>query len=325
MKLLGHSVFWSIADDVVLTPEHLTKAGFEREIPRNEPKTALIKACKVIKKSWAITDAAIGATIDTPKVLKKADHRRFKDNTTECRIALTRPRIDEDGSFSIETALVITLKKGSSELEFENVRLDAHEFHDLENRIRQAYEEARGTIDATQFRLLVARKVTGTCRAVSLRAFSGGIYLVAERNTDKLMQVKKLFEGLDLTKAVFEAFPLYDDGSAVADSINRHVTVAMEKEINKFITDLNDEVRSGMSKRALEGRIGSAEEIKTKLADYGEHLRKRLDEFVSKTSRMIGVLDSKIADAKGKTVEPFDLLAELAAIDSTMNELRGFR
>lgn len=325
MKKLGSSVWWSISDDTVLTPEVLAETGFAKMAPRNDAKTAILKACKVVKKDWVISDTAIGATADTPKVLKKADHRRFKDSTIECKIALTRPRIGGGGGFSTETAMTITLLKSGSRLSYENVALAGAEFDELTAKLNAEYERARQTIDATQFRLLVARYVTKRAGARSLRAFSGGIYFVTAAYTERLDAIKGLFARLDKGKALFDCFPIYDDGTDVADAVGFHVTASFEKELATFLADLQDEVKAGISKKTLAARMATVEEIKTKIADHKDHLRKKADDLSARTDRWLGRLAARFDDAKGKTVEPFDLLAELAEIDEAMAKIRKVR
>lgn len=312
MKRLGSSIWWSVADQAVLTADVMTAAGFTR-LPRNDAKTSLIKACKVVKKDWVITDAMVAATAATPRGAMKGDHRRYHDDATECRIALTHPRITASG-YATETGLVVTLSKNSKSLSFERGSLDPTEADSMAARLREEFEKASTTIDATQLRLLIAAYVKDKCHAVSMRAFSGGVYFVPLKHVDAIDAVKRLCAN-DPKHMVFDTHSIYDDGSESSDRVSHHATVAFEKEIASFIAELQKDVGKGMSKAALERRVETATALETDIKTYGDHLRAKADEFLSRTTRVMSLLEVRIADAKGKTVEPFDLMGELAAID----------
>lgn len=312
-KLIGRAVWWSISDEVNTTAEILQRHGFGESAPRNENRTALIKACKKVKADISFEksigdDLTFSESAAVPRTLR-ASHVRFHENQIECKIALVIPKVSRDG-LKFNQALHITVDKTSGNLSFSAPEGEIDQ--DLCDKIREEYQKGRVTVDSDQFRTLVARHILNKCYGRSLRAFSGGIYFIPECKNGEVEKIAALVGEFN-PRAKFGQLMIYDDPTTLS-TVDTEIAESFEKQIEGFLKELEGLSKQPTSARMYENRIQDAEEIMNQIRAYEDRLHSRAKEFAVKSAKMAQVLNDRLSAATGKTVEPFDLLASLEAI-----------
>lgn len=317
MSKIGFTVFWSVSDGLRLDPSALTGFSFTRRLPRNSHKTALIKAVKQAKKTIHfsdIVDLADAATAASAPGTLRAIHQRYKDNPDECAIAIVVPRVNADG-VQYEQALQVTVNKDTGGLVFVDPEGGSPD-QNLVDEIKKGFDIGAVTIDSVQFRNLIHREVVHGCSGVSLRAFSGGIYFVPSDNEAKLDELRVLFESLG-PAVKFCRLPVFDDDPHALKFVDESTVEAFTIELERFATDLQRSALAGPTRRILEDRAEKVDEIKRKVELYKTRLKEHADGFAKRLDSLCTVIDSHLIDSDGKkTIEGFDLLAELASISA---------
>jgi len=311
-KRIGQLVWWSVSDEVNTTAEILRRHGFGESAPRNENRTALIKACKRVKGDISFDETVSGLSswdsASVPRSLK-ASHVRFHENQTECKIALVIPKVNAEG-LKFKQALHITVDKISGNLTFTSPEGAIDEA--LCDKIKEEYQKGRVTVDSDQFRNLIARHVLKKCYGRSMRAHSGGIYFIPEIKAAEVDRIAALVAEFN-PQAKFGRLAAYDDPTTLS-TVDSEIAESFEKQIEGFLKELEELAKQPSSTRIYENRIQDAEEILNQIHAFEDRLNTRAKEFAVKSARMAQVLNEKLSATTGKTVEPFDLLASLEAI-----------
>lgn len=305
MKRVGTTVLWSIQDGATTTAAVMSDLGFGDWTPRNNFATSLNKAIKSVKRDWDIR--ILGEHI--PKQTKSAQHRRFLDTSEVARIAFTTPRIEGDKYYT-DTALIIEIEKATGKITFEKEDVDQTSFETIKRMITEEYAVQREQINADEFRILVSRYVTATvgCCGIALRP-SGGAYFVRSTFNEKLDKLKRLFAATG-SHAKIVTIPIYDDAES-SEALETATAETFEREIRGFIEGLHAEMKDGISLRAFENRIQSAEEIRARLTEFKDQLRTKAENFDRMAESLITVLDGQLGSAEEKVIRPFDLMAAL--------------
>lgn len=294
MKTLGNLIYWSI-DKVTLNKDDL--AGILKDlglsedlIPRNDHKTALIRALRDITKG------------------DERFYRRFHDSKESVRFAIILPEetqttaVDYDIDFKKE--VILTLYKDSG-------RVKADVEHPMLQPILDNYEANRLNLDANQLRSVILKIVRNDCLGVSMRK-QGGIYFIDQKNQKQMAKLAGLFERLGGDN-ILSQVPIYDDKST-QDALELAINDDIISELQTIIEEIEIKLENGgISAKVLEGRKEEATNLMNKIIHHEANLRNKANELRSKTEQFQKALESSL-DVALNIVKPFDLSEALRAL-----------
>lgn len=267
MKRKGDMLFWEISD-VATTKEELIKLGFDRFVPRNDYRSALIKAIK--------------------KVTKGDDklYRRFGEGSGECKFGIFAETVSGD-ELNISREIGIILNKTTGELR--PIRPE-----DVESRMYQTiaeeYKEASKTLDSNQFRALVLKVVKSEGYAVAMRK-GGGIYFVDERFDGTVSRLEQLFGAFE-GKARLSRVPIFDN-AGTDEALSHAISEDISDDISTLIAEVEERYKNGtITHRQLEGDMNRADEIVKKYKIHSENLRARSVSINVKIQKVVETLKS---------------------------------
>lgn len=284
MEKKGDLIFWEISE-VTTTKDKLAAMGFERFVPRNDFKSAMIKALRHITKG-------------NDKL-----YRRFNDRSESVNFGVFIEEVGED-SISLNKELVIKVDKTHGNADYSAANHLADAIHDN-------YRTAKETLDAGQLRSLILKVVKHECYGFAMRS-GGGIYFIDRRFEDTLGRLKELFSGFP--EARLHIVPVYDDQGTV-EALEEAVTMDVTGDINSLINDIDRRFKDGsITKRQLEGDKDRAQKIIEKMAVHKKHLR---DRYMEVSNRLVGVqkaIEGVFTKVENELVEPEDFMNMLDSL-----------
>jgi len=292
MKALkGNLVFFEMSE-VQSTKAELERLGFGAYVPRNDYKTALIKALKEYKK-----------TEDEDKI-----YRRFLDEKDGVSFTIFAERIElEQLSLDREITLKLDKVTGVVTCDCDSSAL-LEEFH----KIREMYTKHQGTIDATQLRQLIVKAIRNDAHGISMRR-AGGIYFVDDRFTPALKNVVELLSSFRHSASI-KQIPIYGDQNTI-DAI----ATASEEDIFNNIEELIEQTQKAfekgdMTERKLEGRKSDALAIVEKVKIHRDNLASKLGNVTTRLNQVMAALEEvtvKVSSGLADSNDFMNLLAKL--------------
>jgi hypothetical protein len=284
-NLKGHYVWWEVKNlDIpkIQLEKQLAALGYEDFVPRNDYKTALIRALR--------------------NLLKADDNDRFYRRVEEGKhahffVVLPKWVYDEIGvsDVSYQKELKVTINKEDGRLTFDDKK------HPIIQKLRDQYREAHKFLDAQQFRTILTRIVREHCFGCSVKSH-GGVYYVPEcfvEELDNLRAVMNLFP--DNVCMLFET-PVYNDeqtSRAIEWSINNDIV----DEITKLIEDVMSKDKDGkLTTKILGNRREEARNLMKKIKIHEDDLRNKAGDLEEKAIKLEQILGNK-----QKTPKKFDL------------------
>lgn len=264
-KRKGVLVTWEL-NDIRTTAEHLADKGFDKYLPSNGAKTALIKALKVFKKT------------NSDKI-----YRRWEDVKESANFTVFAEEVDGQ-SLKMNGEATVRLNKRSSELELLEGSGEAFE------KIKELYLAEGPTLNTDQFRAIVKNVISEDLHGFSVRK-GGGVYFIDERFNEGLKKLKELF-GMFPMNARLHIIPVYNDDETL-QTIEHHASEEMFSAIDFLIKDIDSEFSKGtINSKKLDSRKEKADEILTTITLHQENLRGEYEKVKSKLESVRKALES---------------------------------
>lgn len=277
MKRKGDLVFWEISE-LTTTKEHLESLGFDRLVPRNDYRSAMIKALKKITKG-------------NDKL-----YRRFNDKAEEVSFAIFEQRISES-DILLDREITITIDKKTGALSTK-AEYDG-EFY---RSIRDIYLNESKTIDSSQFRSMVLRVVQQECFGVPMRK-GGGVYFIKESFDETQRKLNELFNAFP-HQATLHRVPIYDDPSTLT-ALESAVSEDLTGDIESLVADINKRFEEGkITRRQLEGDQERIQKIVQKTEVHADALRAKASAIRAKLELAKKAVKSVIDKVESGIIEP---------------------
>ena len=289
-NLKGNLVFFEM-NEVQSTKAELERLGFGKYVPRNDYKTALIKALKEYKK-----------VEDDDKI-----YRRFLDQKGEVSFTIFAERIEGD-VLSLDREITIKLDKLTG-----IVTCDAGP--DLQGeftKIEALFSKHQGTINADQLRALVIKALRDEAHSISMKK-QGGLYFIDQRFTAELAHIQALLESFR-DSAHLRQIPIYDDKSSL-EAISDASHDELFNEIETLITTTDKAFKANeMTERKLEGRKADALVILEKIELHKNNLASAYETVAAKLAKVKDALNSVTSKVETGIADSNDFMSLLAKL-----------
>jgi hypothetical protein len=278
---VGTQLFWNISE-FSIAPEELSALGFGDFVPRNDFRSAMIKALhKYVKGNEKL-------------------YRRFNDTAVSVSFGVfVQTANGSDLDMAKEIILSVDKKTGV-----------ASSTGEIPTNLLADYEGGKVTLNSNQIRNMVPRFIREN-HGVSMRP-SGGIYFVDKRfDTDVIAKLKKLFEAFPSGHGSLYTVTLHDDQGSL-ESIEDSIAQTYDKEIDLLLADIDAGYKKGtLTTKQVENRKADAEKILTELKLHEANLRSKADSLVARAKKVSEVLTTRIAVAEGSLVDTGDFAGML--------------
>ena len=289
MKRKGDMIFWEISE-LSTTKEKLAELGFADLIPRNDHKTALIKALKEVLKG------------------DEKDYERFNDKGKSCHFAVLVKHIEGNRHLGYQAEINIRLEKESGVIYHEDSKPETAAIF---AEICDEYQKQRLTINSNQFRSLVIKAVK-EAYGVSVRS-GGGVYYIDERFDENRVKLERLFQAFP-GQAMLSSFPVYDNESTL-QVIENGAYEEVYAEIETLVRDTEKAFKERkITKRQLEGKINEVEEIFKKISVHKENLRARAEALGAKALTFKRAVDLSFSKIEEGVIDPADFMKLLGEL-----------
>lgn len=282
MKRKGDLIFWEISE-VTTTKQRLSELGFDNFIPRNDYKSAMIKALRAFTKG------------------NEKLYRRHSE--TPESVSFTVFIENEDmGDLNLSKELTVKIDKDTG-----SITLSGANDHVSESLIN-SYRECHSTIDANQLRAMVLKIVKNDLVGIPMRK-GGGIYFIDASSDDRRKRLNDLFAAF--SEMTLRSVPIYDDASTV-EALEQVVSDNIFEDIEAMIKDIDSRFRDGsITKRQLEGDKTKAEDLSAKILFHYENLNKKANEIRLKMESVAKSIDDVFTRVEAGIIEPDDFMRML--------------
>lgn len=265
MERNGSLIYWEVTD-FKTTKTVLDGLGFGDTLPRNDAKAALIKALKIVTKG------------------NERFYKRFADSKHEVRFAVVNPEVivtEEDIDIDFEKELILVLDKSTGILSRNRNDVEHEAFF---NRINEHFRVERGTVNATQFRLMVTKFFKRQAYAIPMRS-RGGIYFVHKAADQTVELVKGLFRHF-AANATLHIIPVFNEHGTLT-AIESAATSNIQGEIDALLASMDTEE---FTSRHLTGREDEVNRIIEKVKFHEETLRGQAENLSERLTNIKSVI-----------------------------------
>lgn len=275
----GIFLYWEMSE-VKTNKAKLEELGFGDFVPRNDHKTALIKALK-----------------DYTKGNEKL-YRRFNDigDTVSFSVFIEQTSADD---LDLRKEITIKLDKKTGVLTGAIPEIEAK------------YRSEMTTIDSTQLRQLILKALRANSHAISMRS-GGGVYFVDQRFDQTLGPIRELFNNIEGAKLY--QVPIYNE-AATLEAIEDATASEIFSDIETMILDVTREFNNGnLTEKRLTSKIKETEAILEKVKLHEGNLRSRAADVsarVKSLQKSFEITTTKLAS--GVKAEE-DFISSLAAL-----------
>lgn len=275
----GNFIYWEMSD-VKTNKTVLDGLGFGDFTPRNDYKTALIKALK-----------------DYTKGNEKL-YRRFNDVGDDVSFSVFIEHTEEE-ELDLRKEITIRLNKKSGVI---TGAIPA---------IEEKYRSEMSTIDSIQLRALILKVLRQNSHAVAMRT-GGGFYFVDNRHLNTLEPIVQLFNTIEGAKLY--QIPVYND-SATLEAIEDATAAEIFSDIETMIVDVTREFNNGdLTERRLTTKMDNIGQILKKVKLHEENLRGRANEVRGRISTLSKTLEATTARVASGVEAEEGFIASLAAL-----------
>lgn len=275
----GQFIYWEMSE-VKTNKAVLEDLGFGDYVPRNDYKTALIKALKSYTKG------------------NEKLYRRFNDFKDSVAFSVFIEQTSED-DLNLRKEITIKLNKLTGVLE------------NAIPEIQENFRREMSTIDSTQLRQLILKVLRRNSHAISMRS-GGGVYFVDNRFIESLQPLDGLFNAIEGAKLY--KIPVYNE-SATLEAIEDATASEIFSDIETVIQDITREFNNGnLTERRLTTKIDEADQILKKVKLHEENLRSRAVQVSDRVKRLqdsLKITTSKVASGVEAEESFLTSLAEL--------------
>lgn len=293
MGHIGHLVTYEIDPDLTTTATELKDLGLGLAdlVPRNDYKSALIKALRIATKG------------------NDRLYRRFNDKPDSVSFGIFYQSTSAN-DIDISKEFVLSLDKATGNVTYPT----SGELPQLVLTILDAYNTGKATLNADQFRALVAN-IIKTHFGVSVRR-GGGIYYFDKRNP-------VTNTGLEKLKSLFSAFPkstlhqyrVADDDTDAAVAITDAVKTDVSEDWEAILNDTVSLAKDGkLTDKILENRIESINAVLEKVSVHEAHLRSEADTLKTKLDAAKAKFSEYVGSAKSVVAAPASFVDALSSL-----------
>lgn len=272
----GSLIYWTISE-FEISPEKLKDLGFGDYAPRNDFKSAMIKALhKLVKGNERL-------------------YRAFNDTSKSISFGVFVQQVD-GGDIGMRKEVIVNVDKSTGTVGFHvppGVEWD-------KTQLMTDFESSKTTLNANQIRAAILRYVREN-HGISMRP-SGGIYFMDDRFKEGLDKLKTLFGEFSREMTLFEV-PIYGDSSTL-DAIEEATAASLFVDIDKLVAEVNQGYQKGtLTKKQLQNRKDDAANLLAEIKLQSENLRTRAKFMEEKVGRVSELVDLKLKAAEGSIVD----------------------
>ena len=277
----GTQLFWEISE-FSIAPEELAALGFGDFVPRNDFRSAMIKALhKYVKGNERL-------------------YRRFDDNHESVSFGVF---VQETGGGDIAIAKELILK-----VDKKTGRVDAEIYP---NQLKLDYDAGKITLNSNQIRSMIPRFIRDN-HGVSMRR-SGGMYFLDNRHDNTVIEKLRLLFQM-LPGSALREITLHDDAGTL-DSIEEAISQTYQKEIDDLVAAVEEGYKKGtITAKQIENRKADAEKILLELKLHETNLRKQANRLKERAAKVSEVLSNQIAVAEGSILDATDFTGLLRSL-----------
>ncbi len=264
MKQIGNLIYWEMSE-VRTSPEDLSMIGITSFLPRNDYKSALIKALKEFTRK----------TSKFPK--------RFNDHADSVMFTVFFESIEGD-DLTLEKQITIKLDKATGILQ-------GADGTDL----LRLYDQEKKSINTQQLRTILLKTLAHDCYSVSMRN-GGGIYYIKKEYEEKMVEIKNKFAQVEGVS--FHVVPIYDDNGSL-EAVSNATAADLESEIQTILGTIQREFEKGdLSSKRLEGKTEQIDEVMIKLKVHKDSLREKYNDLEKRLQEIDRTVQSNIDRVK---------------------------
>lgn len=280
----GVVITWELSN-IRTTADLLAGSGFDKYLPSNGAKTAIIKALKAYKKT------------NSDKIYK-----RWEDLEKSVKFTVFAEEI-QDNDLEFNREATIELNKLTSEISLVTGSQEAFE------KIKELYESEGPTLNTDQFRAIIKNIIDLDLHGFSVRK-GGGVYFIDERFKEGLVNLEKLFQMFP-DNSHLHIIPVYND-SETLKTLEHHASENLFSQIENLIKDINDEFSKGtINSKKLDNRKEKADEILTTITLHQDNLRGEYEKVKSKLVAVSSALEGVTSKVHSGLQESSDFMTML--------------
>jgi hypothetical protein len=278
----GNLIFWEITD-LSIEKEELEREGFEGYVPRNDYKSAIIKALKIYTKG------------------NEKLYRRFNDSGRTVSFAVFVQEVNQQG-IELNKEITLTISKKTGRLTSES---------EIPEKIRTEYNREKDRINSNQFRAMVLRFIRRNAYAISMRS-GGGVYYLDEKYNHVHKKLSELFKKYPKKMKLF-TIPVYnDDGTLTA--LEKATSDECFQDLQQIVKEISAQTKKGIiTERLLAGRQKDCEELLQKVKAHESSLQDKAKTIRAKVAQLEKHLKDTFVSAEAIALDPEDFMAELEA------------
>lgn len=269
----GTQIYWSIRE-IMCSKDSLDKTGFGKFTPRNQSKSALIKALHVYTKG------------------NEKDYKAFDDMPGSVSFLLF-VYTKTDG-LDVRKEVTVKLDKKTGLISFSDPAFDS-------KFLLEQYKIGKATLNRDQVSATILNFLESE-GGVSMRP-SGGIYFIAEHlEHATLPKLHDLFDVLGSGATLFEVTLHNEEGTLAA--IEDAVSDKYLGQVDRLVSEINEAYAKGtFTKRQLEGRKTEASKIFAAVKSQSAALRSQAAAIEAKVKSVEKILDIKLKVFEGSIVD----------------------
>lgn len=286
----GDLIYWEVSD-MSVDPTVLADLGFEAYVPRNDYKSAMIKALRIVTKG-------------NDKLYRKKEDAHFV-------VFAVFSQVSTSNDISINKEFAFKVNKKTGEVTSDDPDFSGFYF---DSGLKSAYDSSKATLNSEQIRSMLSKSIKKDFYAVSLKSH-GGVYFVDQSKTDAAQEK---------FRTLFNAFPeqmrlrimaIHDDKNSV-EAVEGAVADEVFSEIEALISGIDKDFKEGViTRKKLENDKAEAEKILEKIQVHANNLSSKLKSIKDKIGTVSTALAKVTADVESGIVEPEDFMKMLREIE----------
>lgn len=300
-NLKGVLVYWEVSQFSCGKDELATKLkafGYEDYIPRNDYRTAALRALKTLLKAD-----------DSKPFYRKFEKKQQGETEGRVDFDIVIPVEVNGDSRHYDNNLTVHLNKKDGSVTFTPVN------HSGGDSFLRLYAETRKMLDSSQFVDIVKSVLRSKCEGIAMRK-SGGVYYIPKAFFSELEKLRAVFNLFQANAALFEV-PIYDDETTL-DAIEVAVNDDILGELEGMLSELKERESGSNPKmqkswRILENREKDLSALLDRVQTHEEDLRDKADKIRDRAKKLREAVGREISlkDSNDKSFSLRDVLDTL--------------
>jgi hypothetical protein len=275
----GTLIYWTIKNDLETNASQIDALGFGGFTPRNDYKSAMIKALRSYTKG---NDKA---------------YRAFNDNAKSVSYGVFVQEVFQ-ADINMRKEVIVNVNKDTGEASF--IIPPGVSFE--QSAILIPYQHGRTTLDADQVRSIVLRYVKQN-QGISMRP-SGAIYFFDTKFEERIEKLRNLFKAFP-SSTLFE-IPIYGDPGTL-QAIEEATSETIFGELESMIAEINKDYTTGViTKKKLEFKKEQTDKLMARIKEHEHNLRSKAEEVTRRAQSLNDALTTRLKVAEGSIIEDGD-------------------